>query len=404
MCVITFFTYNFKHQEKREKKMKYIYAMILLGLGMFANNGYAYNCSGVTQYSNSGSYNTGTIVQNSGSAYQCTVGGWCTVGGPYEPGVGWAWTSAWSGLGTCDGGGSSSSSSGGSSSSSGGGSCASLPTWNSSSVYTGGNQVQLSGTKYQAKWWTQGDNPSQSGQWGVWSNLGACSGGGSSSSGGSSSGGSSSGGTSSGGFSSIVSSAQFNQMFPNRNAFYTYQGLVNATNSYSAFAGTGDTAMRRREAAAALANFSHETGGLFYIREIARPVLCGNSTPCGGCAAGQSYYGRGPIQLSWNFNYCSAGQALGLGSNLWASPDQVATNATTAWQTALWYWMTQNGPGSTPAHNCIASNQGFGCTIRAINGSLECDGGNSAQVQSRINIFSNFKSILGTTSVGADSC
>lgn len=99
------------------------------------------------------------------------------------------------------------SSSGGSSSggsSSGGGSCSGLAVWNASAVYNGGDQVQHSGVKYQAKWWTQGDNPAQSGQWGAWENLGSCGG---SSSGGSSSGGSSSGGSSSGGSSSGGSSS-----------------------------------------------------------------------------------------------------------------------------------------------------------------------------------------------------
>lgn len=42
------------------------------------------------------------------------------------------------------------------------------------------------------------------------------------------------------GFAAIVSEAQFNQMFPNRNPFYSYAGLVEAAKTYPAFAGTGD--------------------------------------------------------------------------------------------------------------------------------------------------------------------
>ncbi|GGD79016.1 S8 family serine peptidase [Lacimicrobium alkaliphilum] len=53
--------------------------------------------------------------------------------------------------------------------------CGGLPAWNSSSVYTGGDQVQYNNNKYRAKWWSQGDNPEQnSGTWDVWENLGAC--------------------------------------------------------------------------------------------------------------------------------------------------------------------------------------------------------------------------------------
>jgi len=200
------------------------------------------------------------------------------------------------------------------------------------------------------------------------------------------------------GFGAVVSEAQFNQMFPNRNPFYTYSGLVAATASYPAFAGTGDLALKKREAAAALANFSHETGGLVYVTEIAQGEYCGdwdgNPATC-PCAPGKRYYGRGPIQLSWNGNYCAAGAALGL--DLRANPDLVQQNATVAWQTALWFWMTQSGAGFRSSHASIVGGFGFGETIRTINGALECNGGNPAQVQSRINDYQRFLNILGTS-------
>lgn len=208
------------------------------------------------------------------------------------------------------------------------------------------------------------------------------------------------------GFGAVVSEAQFNQIFPNRNPFYTYAGLVAATNTYPAFAGTGDLAMKKREAAAALANFHHETGGLVYVTEIAQGEYCGdwdgNPATC-PCAPGKKYYGRGPIQLSWNGNYCAAGAALGL--DLRANPDLVQQNATVAWQTALWFWMTQAGAGYRPAHDSIVNGNGFGETIRTINGALECNGGNPGQVQSRINEFNRILNILGTTAgPGALGC
>lgn len=53
--------------------------------------------------------------------------------------------------------------------------CSNLPTWSSAAVYTGGDQVQHNNVAYQAKWWTQNDNPAtHSGQWDVWTNLGSC--------------------------------------------------------------------------------------------------------------------------------------------------------------------------------------------------------------------------------------
>jgi chitinase len=52
-------------------------------------------------YVDKSAYVTGDKVQNLGSEYQCTVGGWCAVGGPYAPGAGWAWTNAWSLVRAC---------------------------------------------------------------------------------------------------------------------------------------------------------------------------------------------------------------------------------------------------------------------------------------------------------------
>ncbi|WP_136775092.1 lytic polysaccharide monooxygenase [Chitiniphilus eburneus] len=47
--------------------------------------------------------------------------------------------------------------------------------WTAANVYAAANtKVSYSGHNYQNKWWTQGDNPSQSGQWGVWEDLGTC--------------------------------------------------------------------------------------------------------------------------------------------------------------------------------------------------------------------------------------
>ena len=41
-------------------------------------------------------------------------------------------------------------------------------------MYLGGANVSHDGRNYQAKWWTTGENPAQSGQWGVWTDNGTC--------------------------------------------------------------------------------------------------------------------------------------------------------------------------------------------------------------------------------------
>jgi predicted chitinase len=258
--------------------------------------------------------------------------------------------------------------------------------WNASSVYVGGGTASYSGHNWLAKWWTQNEKP---GTTDVWTDQGAC------------------GGTTdpppSGGF--VVSEAQFNQMFPSRNSFYSYSGLTAALGAYPGFAKTGTDTVKRQEAAAFLANVSHETGGLVYVVEqntANYPHYC-DASQSYGCPAGQSaYYGRGPIQLSWNFNYKAAGDALGI--DLLHNPNLVQTDSAVAWKTALWYWNTQTGPGTMTPHNAMVNSRGFGETIRSINGSIECNGGNPAQVQSRINSYQSFTAILGTTPGSNLSC
>ncbi|MEU6963827.1 glycoside hydrolase family 19 protein [Streptomyces chrestomyceticus] len=211
------------------------------------------------------------------------------------------------------------------------------------------------------------------------------------------------GGTNPSGF--VVSEAQFNQMFPNRNPFYTYNGLKAALSAYPGFANTGSDTIKKREAAAFLANVGHETGGLVHVVEqntANYPHYCDRNQPY-GCPAGQAaYYGRGPIQLSWNFNYKAAGDALGI--DLLRNPNLVQTDAAVAWKTGLWYWNTQRGPGTMTPHDAIVNDRGFGETIRSINGSLECNGNNPGQVQSRVNNFKKFTQILGTSTGGNLTC
>ena len=80
------------------------------------------------------------------------------------PGSGQPWTSNGSCSGSGGGGG-------------GGGSCA--PTWNSTSVYTGGMTASLNGVNYQANFWTQGQNPATNnggpGSGAPWTIIGTCS-------------------------------------------------------------------------------------------------------------------------------------------------------------------------------------------------------------------------------------
>ncbi|MFD6726141.1 carbohydrate-binding protein, partial [Streptomyces sp. NPDC060131] len=43
--------------------------------------------------------------------------------------------------------------------------CTAAP-WNSGAIYTGGQQVSHEGHTWKAKWWTTGEEPGTTGQWG----------------------------------------------------------------------------------------------------------------------------------------------------------------------------------------------------------------------------------------------
>ncbi|WP_327169639.1 chitinase [Streptomyces subrutilus] len=203
----------------------------------------------------------------------------------------------------------------------------------------------------------------------------------------------------------VVSQAQFDTMFPSRNSFYSYNGLTQALGAYPGFANSGDATTRKREAAAFLANVSHETAGLKYVVEQNKANhghYCDRSQPYGCPAGDKAYYGRGPLQLSWNFNYKAAGDALHL--DLLHDPYKVERDSAAAWKTGLWFWNSQSGAGSMTPHDAMVHNKGFGETIRSINGDLECNGKNPDERQDRINLYQKFTRELGVSAGGNLSC
>ncbi|RZA01406.1 MAG: glycosyl hydrolase family protein, partial [Moraxellaceae bacterium] len=161
------------------------------GLLLSAAASHAYDCTSLPNFT-AGNVSTGAKVKNNNTAFECKVGGWCSLGGPYEPGVGWAQEHAWTNLGACSTtqssvgqssvssavssvvsskSSSSIASSKPSSSSSSIANCGS--PWVPTATYVKDNIVIYNGQIWRAKWWTQNETPSTGGS-GVWELIGSC--------------------------------------------------------------------------------------------------------------------------------------------------------------------------------------------------------------------------------------
>lgn len=215
----------------------------------------------------------------------------------------------------------------------------------------------------------------------------------------------------------------WDEMFPNRNPLFTYDAVVAAAAHYPAFCNEGTLDQRKQDAAAFLANIGHETTGgwptapggaqawgLYFTQEVgcengACTAYCDSTNIQYPCAPGKTYHGRGPIQLSWNYNYGAVGAELGL--DLLNNPDLVATDGEISFRTAVWFWMTAQAP--KPSAHAVMSGTwvpsaadsaagrapGFGMTINIVNGGIECGYATPPQVTDRVAFYQRFTQILG---------
>jgi len=190
--------------------------------------------------------------------------------------------------------------------------------------------------------------------------------------------------------------------------FYTYAAFVAAANAFPGFAATGTADARKREVAAFLAQTSHETTGGWAAAPdgpyswgycFNQETGAGSSSYCQPssqwpCGAGKQYYGRGPMQLSWNYNY---------------GPEQVAADAAVSFKTAVWFWMTPQSPKPS-CHDVITGQwspsagdraagrlPGYGVLTNIINDGLECGRGADSRVADRIGFYKRYCDMLGVT-------
>ncbi|MED6193996.1 hypothetical protein PIB30_024305 [Stylosanthes scabra] len=167
-------------------------------------------------------------------------------------------------------------------------------------------------------------------------------------------GGSGGGGSGNGGdVANIITSSIFDEMLKYRNdprcqgnGLYSYDAFVAAARSFGGFGTTGDDATRKREIAAFLGQTSHETTGGWpsapdgpyawgycFLSEVGATADYCVADQDWPCSPGKKYYGRGPIQISYNYNYGPAGKAIGV--DLLNNPDLVTTDPIVSFKTAI---------------------------------------------------------------------
>jgi basic endochitinase B len=213
------------------------------------------------------------------------------------------------------------------------------------------------------------------------------------------------------GIQSILSKNGYERLFPHHHLVYSYENFIAATKEFPQFAHEGTFQTRKKELVAFFASVAHETSsgwegaqdgayvwGLFYTEEQGcKDGHCNQYNTSGTSSyqpvPGKSYYGRGPIQLTYAYNYGMAGADLSL--PLLEEPELIATDGVIAFKTALWFWMREQKPKPS-CHNVICGNwqpsdedrrqnrrPGFGMIINIINGGVECNSSDPEMVRKR---------------------
>ncbi|WP_445714717.1 glycoside hydrolase family 19 protein [Flavobacterium sp.] len=207
------------------------------------------------------------------------------------------------------------------------------------------------------------------------------------------------------------------------------------------FVNTSSQVNNKRELAAFLANISKETTGgwqlpvgggsagdyaqwgLYFVHEVGYNSSNGAGSYSQASAdyppnPTKGYYGRGPIQLSWNYNYGQFSKFLYNDKFvLLNNPDLVQEDGVLAFKSAIWFWMMPQCPKPSchqvmhelwvPQNGDYASNKmykkGFAHTNNIINGGLECRSISTAaftqKVVLRSELYKFYMSILGFNSL-----
>jgi hypothetical protein len=189
------------------------------------------------------------------------------------------------------------------------------------------------------------------------------------------------------------------------------------TINYANFCMEKDAQTNKKELAAFFAHIAHETregedgkfnDGLMAVHEDNTSNAYIATNVVYPPVAGKKYYGRGPIQLSYNGNYGTASDFIfGDKKVLLNNPELIETDPVVAFKTAIWFWMTPE-THKPSAHDVMIGKwqpnaddkakgrtPGFGMTIDIVNGALECNKGENHNMNERIGFYQFFLKKLG---------
>ena len=160
--------------------------------------------------------------------------------------------------------------------------------------------------------------------------------------------------------------------FPQADAIYTYDNFLKAAGKFPQFcnetnlSGYNKDQTCKRELATLFAHWGQETGkrdpadGEFWTQALywVQEIRC-NGTDDASCdykdwgwsatpyppQAGEQYYGRGPFQLSWNYNYGPFSKVYATSTYdaamvLLEDPDTLHEDGAVAMAAGIWFYMT----------------------------------------------------------------
>jgi predicted chitinase len=270
----------------------------------------------------------------------------------------------------------------------------------------------------------------------------------------------------------LITEKQFNDLFPQRDKFYSYKAFMQAieelayvkvkitrravsvyqfirtdkatgkstivrqdadwneawakvkpdstyTIDYGAFCTESDLLTNKKELAAFFANVAHETrhgmngtytDGLMLRHEDNTSLDYFGDSDEYPPVKGKKYYGRGPMQLSYNGNYGYASDCIfGDHKILLNNPDLLTTDPVVAFKAAIYFWMTPQ-THKPSAHDVMTGKwklnaadkaagrvNGFGMVTDIINGAVECGQGENPNMLDRVGFYQYFLSKLGAS-------